>query len=204
MIKRPSRRHVSCSLWTDVMFSYCVSCESGQMCPGCGYCYDCLRKSIIQFKQDVSYLFCLKAVVMNKYYMFYIMLVQVFFFFCTRNDYYILLSFVFYTCICWQGNTVQVCVIILYVNFTSEETWWSLQLGVGKNVHIYLYQYWLSAKWVVKHWHIRFGQKNPILCIPTDKSINTNTRVTRLVSLWGRDSNINANIRLLRYLQRWC
>ncbi len=37
-----------CSLWADIMFIYFVTCETGQICPGCGYCYDCLRESIIQ------------------------------------------------------------------------------------------------------------------------------------------------------------
>ncbi len=27
---------------------------------------------------------------------------------------------------------VRVCIIILYANYTTEETWWSLQSGVGK------------------------------------------------------------------------
>ncbi len=41
---------MTCSLWTDVMFTFFVTCETGQICSGCGYCYDCLRESIIQFK----------------------------------------------------------------------------------------------------------------------------------------------------------
>ncbi len=86
--------------------------------------------------------------------------VQVFFFFYTRNEYYIILSFVFYACICQQANTVRV-YIILYnnVNSTTEETWWSLQSGVGKIYIIYRYLYRLSAKWVVKYRHIRYQHK---------------------------------------------
>ncbi len=36
----------TCSLCTDVMFTYFVT---GQISPGCGFCFDCLRESIIQF-----------------------------------------------------------------------------------------------------------------------------------------------------------
>ncbi len=36
----------TCSL----MFTDFVSCETGHICPGCGFCSDCLRESIIQFE----------------------------------------------------------------------------------------------------------------------------------------------------------
>ncbi len=39
----------TCSLWTDIMFTYIVTCEIGQICPSCGFCSDCLRERIIQF-----------------------------------------------------------------------------------------------------------------------------------------------------------
>ncbi len=75
--------------------------------------------------------------------------VQEYIFFWTRNEYYIILSFVFYAFICWWANTVRVYILILYVNSTTEETWWSLQIGVGeKNVHICT----VSTKRVVKCW----------------------------------------------------
>ncbi len=58
--------------------------------------------------------------------------IQVFFSFFIRNEFYIIWSFVFYAFICQQANTIRVYIIILYVNSTAEETWWSLQLDVGK------------------------------------------------------------------------
>ncbi len=39
------------------------------------------------FKLEISYLYCLKVIVTNKYGMLYVTYVQVFFFFCTRNEY---------------------------------------------------------------------------------------------------------------------
>ncbi len=144
------------------MFTDFVTCETDQICFGCVCCFDCSSSSL---KYDVSYFFCLKAIVINKYDMFYITQVRVFFFVCTRNESYTFLSFVFCACICWQGNMVEACITILYVNSTTEETWWSLQLGVGKkNIHIHQYWYGLSAKWVVKY---RIWAKNPISCIPS-------------------------------------
>ncbi len=55
----------TCSLQTDFMFIYFVTCKTGLICPDCWFCSDCLRESIIQF-EVVSYIFYLKATVINK------------------------------------------------------------------------------------------------------------------------------------------
>ncbi len=34
-----STPHFTCSLWTDIMFTYFVTCETGQIRSGCGYCW---------------------------------------------------------------------------------------------------------------------------------------------------------------------
>ncbi len=71
-------------------------------------------------KLDVSYLFYLKAIVINKYDMFYI-----------SSGIFLLLHkecmlHKFKLCILclhlMADNTVKVCVILLYVNSTTEET----------------------------------------------------------------------------------
>ncbi len=54
--------------------------------------------------------------VINIYDMFYTTWVQVLFFFCTRNEYYITLSFVFNACMRRQANTVRVCITTLCGN----------------------------------------------------------------------------------------
>ncbi len=38
-------------------------------------------------------------------------------------------------------------------------------------INIYRYQYWLSARWVVKYWYIGYLQKNPISCISNFSTI---------------------------------
>ncbi len=87
------------------------------------------------------------------------------FFFCSRNECYIILGFVFYAWICRRANTIRVC-IILYVNSTSEETWQSLQLGVGKkytNISILVS---IIGQMSCKISAYRISAKTPISCIP--------------------------------------
>ncbi len=85
--------------------------------------------------------------------------VCLFFFFCTMNECYIIFSSVFCACIWQQVITVRVCIKMLYVNSTTEQTSWALQFGVVKNRHIYGYRYRLLAKWVVKYRQIGYQQK---------------------------------------------
>ncbi len=47
--KMPESRHISYVPCGQTMFIYFVICETGQICPGCVYCSDFLRESIIQF-----------------------------------------------------------------------------------------------------------------------------------------------------------
>ncbi len=42
--------------------------------------------------------------------------------FAQVNEYYTILSFLFYACICQWTKTVRIFIIILYVNSSTEET----------------------------------------------------------------------------------
>ncbi len=65
--------------------------------------------------------------------------------------------------LCRWANMLRVCIIILYVNSTTEETWWSLQLGVGEKKYIYIRIGQMSCKISA----YRILAKNRISCIPT-------------------------------------
>ncbi len=141
------------------MFTYFVTCETSQICPGCGYCSECLRESIIQFEGCIL-LVLFKVIVINKYDMFYTSLST----FLLLHKEWILnnFKFVFYATICQQAITVRAWLIILYVNSTTEEVPWSLRRCWEKNIHIYLSES-IICRIVVKNGTSDIGKKSNIM-----------------------------------------
>ncbi len=84
------------------------------------------------------------------------------------ND--IVLSFVFYASICRRVSTGRVCIIILYVNSTTEETWWSLHRCCKKNTYIGI-NYLLNELW---HIGISDISKKPNIVHPYSCNHNYN------------------------------
>ncbi len=148
---------VTYSLWKDVRLTYFTY---RQICPGCKYCYDCLRESTFQFEVGCV-LFCSKAVVKNKYDMSYVMYIQGFFFFCMSNEYYIILSFVFYTCIWWP----------LHLDVRKKCIYVSVVVSVISQMSCKISAYWISAR-------------NSISCIPTKNKYSLETVRWTLETSW--------------------
>ncbi len=82
--------------------------------------------ALSSFQQDISYLFCLKAIV-----------IQVFFFFCTRNEYYIMLSFVFCACICKHGRGMHNNTVCKF-NYRRHLMISAIRCGGKKKIYIYM------------------------------------------------------------------
>ncbi len=158
----------TCFLWTDVIFTHFSLVKQAKFVLVVGILMIVSGRASASFKQDVSYLFCLKAfIIIIKYFLLHKEWILHHFKFCILCLHLLASQ---------HGKRIH-NDIICKLPCRRDLMIWAIRCG-EKNIPKNLYLYGLSAKLVIKYWYIGYQQKNHT-CIP-----NRNVPCLHIRAFW--------------------